>query len=150
MNKKVKTYLYLLAGIILVVGCSPSENKSDNREHIITSNKAPEDFQEFYINFHTDTNYQLSHITFPLQGQPTIDTSTINGVSFRWKKEDWKWHSLDNFDANLYEVTRNIIDSTLIAETIREKKSGMGIKRRFARFNGEWFLIYYSAMNPLQ
>jgi len=41
-----------------------------------------------------------------------------------------------------------VTDSTLITETIRDKRSGFGIKRRFAKFNDKWYLIYYDAMNP--
>lgn len=138
---------YILA--ILVIGCNTGNEDLNNPSDAVTTNEAPEDFQQFYISFHTDTNFQLSHITFPLQGLPSADTTFRDYSEFKWEKKDWKWHSLNHFDPDLYEVERNVIDSTLVTEIIREKTSGMGIKRRFAKFNDEWFLIYYSGMNPV-
>lgn len=110
--------------------------------------EAPVDFQQFYISFHTDSAYQLDHILFPLEGIPAAITDGQDPADFKWEKEGWKLHSLDHFDADTYSIRRDVIDSTVVTEYIQDKASGFGIKRRFAKFEDQWFLIYYSAMNP--
>lgn len=125
--------------------CQSGDNKNQTATPEIDKD-TPADFQEFYIQFHTDSTYQMEHILFPLDGSPAAEEH--NNGDFRWTKEDWKLHSMDHFDPDRFIVERDIVDSALITEYIRDRNSGFGIKRRFAKFDKEWFLIYYSAMNP--
>lgn len=149
--KQIRSFCRIsrIALIILLftaMSCRPKEHPKIVSQKAETSVDTPEDFQEFYIAFHTDSAYQLAHILFPLDGFPAADERNDN--DFKWQKEDWKLHNLDHFDPDKFSVRRDIVDSTLITEYIQDEKTGFGIKRRFAKFDNEWFLIYYSAMNP--
>ena len=110
----------------------------------------PEDFNTFYQKFHQDSLYQMSHITFPLEGiPPQADSSTIASGNFRWQKKDWVLHK--DFDTKLGEFHKNIsqIADGMIIEQITHDNGQFGMQRRFAKIGGEWNLIYYSAMNRI-
>ncbi len=138
-------YIFLLTFIagLLSTGCKNESNTID-----VSDPDIPQDFSHFYISFHSDSSFQMNHILFPLEGHPAADTSYVDPDDFKWQKETWKLHNFDHFDADQFDVNRKITDSTLITEVITDKVSGFGIKRRFAKFNDDWFLIYYDAMNP--
>lgn len=138
--------MILIVLLLTAMSCRPKENPKIVSQEMKSSADTPEDFQDFYITFHTDSAYQMAHILFPLDGAPAADEQ--DGHDFKWEKEDWKLHNLDHFDPDKFSVRRDIADSTLITEYIQDEKTGFGIKRRFAKFDNEWFLIYYSAMNP--
>lgn len=141
---QIRHYIYpiFIFTVYLLGSCQNHQEPED-----INTEEIPKDFSEFYVLFHTDSVYQMEHILFPLEGRPAKDTSQFDD-EFKWQKDSWKIHNFDHFDQNLYEVSRKVTDSTLITEVIRDKQSGFGIKRRFARFNDKWYLIYYDAMNP--
>lgn len=142
----MKHFVY---AFILLTGCFLGSCKNKPKPAYISNEEVPEDFSEFYILFHTDSAYQMDHILFPLEGRPASDNNQFYD-EFKWQKDAWKIHNFDHFDQDKYKVSRKVTDSTLITETIRDKQSGFGIKRRFARFNDKWYLIYYDAMNPPQ
>ena len=138
---------HFISCILIAVSCFLTSCHNNEESIGITNSGVPEDFSDFYINFHSDSGYQMDHILFPLDGRPAVDTNSYNDDEFKWEKENWKIHNFDHFNEDEYSVTRKVTDSTLVTEVISDKKSGFGIKRRFARFSGEWYLIYYDAMN---
>jgi|SRR5690625_791279 len=153
MSRNIKTTnntFFLLFSLSFLISLALGSCQSDEKKDVSISSEmvedTPPDFQDFYIQFHTDSGYQMEHILFPLDGTPAAEQQ--NDGDFRWTREEWKMHSMDHFDPGQFTVRRDIVDSTLITEYIRDKNSGFGIKRRFAKFDEEWFLIYYSAMNP--
>lgn len=116
--------------------------------HVPASDQeVPTDFSDFYLKFHTDSVYQMTHILFPLDGRPASDTGRYADDAFTWDKSSWKLHNFEHFDPDRYHVRRKVTDSTLVTEFILEQASGIGIKRRFARFGEDWYLIYYDAMS---
>src|SRR5690625_6922575 len=98
----------------------------------------PPDFQDFYIQFHTDSGYQMEHILFPLDGTPAAEQQ--NDGDFRWTREEWKMHSMDHFDPGQFTVRRDIVDSTLITEYIRDKNRD----RKSTRLNSSHVAISYA------
>lgn len=114
------------------------------------SAKLPDDFEEFYEKFHTSDAFQMEHTIFPLKGLPgAADAETIEKNNFYWQAEDWKMHhKLVNPD-NLFEQTFLMIDDKLIIDKIDLAGQGMGMERRFAKLDDDWYLIYYIAMNPM-
>jgi hypothetical protein len=55
------------------------------------TSEAFNDFMVFYERFHSDSLFQLEHITFPLQGLPS-DLSSTKTSNFRWEQENWEMH----------------------------------------------------------
>lgn len=139
----------LLFFLTLQFHCQNSTNTiQETKDHASSETIVPEDFTQFYERFHLDTQYQMQHIHFPLQGKPAMGQDSLLMDPFTWQKSEWKPHNFDHFDPNLFNVIRNTVDSTLVTERIIDRNTKMGIKRRFAKFGDEWYLIYYSAMNP--
>ena len=112
--------------------------------------KLPEDFVTFYEQFHKDEEFQLQHIIFPLKGLPgAADAETIEKNNFYWQGDDWKMHhELVNPD-NMFTQSFLMIDDKLIIDRIDLEGQGMGMERRFAKLDDDWYLIYYIAMNPM-
>jgi len=110
----------------------------------------PDDFEDFYNQFHSDSAYQIAHILFPLEGiPPTADSLTLAQGSYRWQQSDWTIHR--PFDAMNGEFIRELrrISDEMVVEQIRHNSGQYGMQRRFARFTDGWYLIYYAGMNKL-
>ncbi len=126
------------------------DGKFQNTELSINeTERMPADFEQFYIQFHEDSLYQINHILFPLRGLPTnADSLTVSNGNFHWQKEDWQIHKPFNSKKGAYSR-----DFLSLGDVITEEiftKDGFGMQRRFMKTDDEWFLIYYSSMNKMR
>ncbi len=113
-----------------------------------TEEALPDDFVAFYQKFHDDSIFQIQHIQFPLAGlPPNADTLSISPESFRWQKESWKPHQPLMSNLQGYEQSFHKFDEGIIIERILQTTTGLGMERRFAKFDTSWILIYYAGMN---
>jgi hypothetical protein len=111
----------------------------------------PEDFSEFYEQFHTDEEYQVAHIIWPLRGLPdNADSVIVAEDNYYYQKEDWIMHHKLNDPENNFEQYFAIIDDKLIIDKIEMKSTNLSMERRFAKMNDDWNLIYYVGMNPMK
>lgn len=109
----------------------------------------PEDFETFYLQFHQDSLYQIKHILFPLRGLPNnADSLTLAGGDFHWEQASWRMHKPFDNSTGTFNRSFSNLNNELITEDIYMKE-GFGMSRRFMKSNGEWFLIYYAAMNKI-
>jgi len=108
----------------------------------------PTGFSEFYEKFHEDSLYQLAHIRFPLEGMPTVNDNSIP-QDFHWEANKWEMHKPFKDDGTDFKRELNVVDSTIVIETIRMRSNEYGMERRFAKFGNDWQLIYYASMNKL-
>lgn len=145
MTKRLYIVLPIVIISLILTSCN---NKTEQIP--VTEPEVPSDFVDFYTVFHTDSAYQMQHILFPLDGRPASADGQVYDEPYTWDKTSWKLHSFDHFDPDQYTVRRKVTDSTLVTEFIIDRASGYGIKRRFAKFSDEWYLIYYDAMNQGQ
>ncbi len=113
------------------------------------SDRLPEDFETFYLKFHQDSIYQIEHVLFPLRGMPANADSLLRLTgNFHWEAENWKMHQPFNSDGGAF--SRDFLSmGDIITEEIYTKE-GFGMQRRFMKTNGDWFLIFYSAMNKIR
>jgi hypothetical protein len=128
-----------LLSTILILGC-----KNDRTP----SSKNLDDFPAFYERFHSDPDFQLERITFPLQGLPKqADAETLASGTFRWTRDNWTIQQ--PIDTENSEFIREFLplSDDMIIEKLTHKKWGLAITRRFARLDDGWHLIYYSALN---
>lgn len=108
----------------------------------------PDSFEAFYQRFHEDTAFQMSRITFPLEGIPAFaDSTQMYGGDFRWLRENWVPHRItdslmQNFDREFVQL-----GDDLIIEYMNHKSAGIGMERRFGYLGDGWNLIYYAGMN---
>lgn len=121
--------------------------QSCKKKSISDGSELPVGFSEFYDKFHEDSLYQVAHIRFPLEGLPTVGDNSV-ALDYRWEAEDWVMHKPFTADEE-YNRELNVVDSTIVIETIRLKTNEYGMERRFAKFGNDWQLIYYAAMNKL-
>lgn len=103
-------------------------------------------FDAFYQAFHEDTNYQLIHIRFPLEGEPEQSDPVAYNNTFHWEQDKWVWHKAFNEQDTLFTRHFEVYDSILIKETIFHRLSPMRLERRFAYNGSSWILIYYSPL----
>ncbi|MEZ5057070.1 MAG: hypothetical protein R2879_08535 [Saprospiraceae bacterium] len=137
----------VVATVLLFIFSCSSERKSTPVESGSGLTNL-EDFNAFYMRFHRDTAYQAAHITFPLEGLPAnADSLTFSSNDFKWNRSDWKYHQLLDDE----EFTRNflILNEKMVSESIRLKNSNLGLVRRFAKMDGDWYLIYYAGLNQV-
>lgn len=129
------------------------KNQSKEAEQVAqTSVQLPQDFLAFYEKFHQDSQYQVAHIIWPLQGDTDeqVDSTHFQKKNTVWKQETWRMQKLD-FNRNDYVFERQVLSDMLIIERIRPKTANYGIERRFAKQgDGEWSLIYYSDLQELR
>lgn len=134
--------LCLFAAILIgLSACSGNSNA--------TSEAA--DFENFYEQFHRDADYQMAHITFPLEGLPSdADAETIASGNFHWEAEDWELQR--PFDVENSDFEREVIKfgDDLVIEKIVHKSGEYGTIRRFAKMGEEWYLIYYAGLNRIE
>lgn len=105
-----------------------------------------QDFKDFYLEFMTDSVFQVSRINFPLEGLPSNASKEEIANGFYWQEEDWIAHKLINLQDGYAREFRNL--GFVLIETIHVKEFGIAAQRRFKKdANGDWYLIYYAGLN---
>ncbi len=139
MNTQIFLGLVVMIGTLLS-GCS----RTDEQPNV-------HDFETFYDQFHRDPDYQMAHISFPLEGLPSnADAQTIAAGDFRWEAEDWQLHQPFQTENTEFERAFIAFGDDLVIEKITHKNGPFGTVRRFARLGGEWYLIYYAGLNRME
>jgi hypothetical protein len=119
-------------------------------ESVTTSNtQLPADFNTFYEKFHTDSLYQVAHISWPLQGDKSeqVDSTHYAKKDILWQQDAWIMHHPVDYRSGDYKRQVQVLGDGLVIEYITITAGGYGIERRFAKQpDGEWNLIFYSDM----
>lgn len=137
----------------LCFACRNQPKTSSEAEEVTqTTVQVPQDFLDFYAQFHKDSLYQIGHIVWPLQGDMSeqVDSTHYQKRSTEWQQAHWRMQRTD-YDPNDYVLERKMLGETILIERIRAKSANFGIERRFAKQpDGQWSLIYYSDMQELR
>ncbi len=113
------------------------------------TNYEESDFDAFYERFHADTTFQLSRVSFPLEGLPGFADSMTIANGYKWQKEDWQylktmdWDTVTQFTRTLEPTGIGIVNEWVCTH------DNFCIARRFAKLHDGWHLIYYSDMNKM-
>ena len=144
--------LILLSALFICIQCDLKIKKPDTaivRSHSevidLNSDRLPKDFGLFYDRFHTDDDFQMAHITWPLSGNVIENDNNTIESSSNWTKEDWTPHRKMPSDG-AYDLIYSTPNSDYIQEIIMNRQVGHGILRRWRKINDQWFLTYYSGM----
>jgi len=148
MNKNIFFLLFLIP-VIAFISCnndSKSKVQDENKIKADTSlNELPKDFTEFYTRFHSDSVFQMAHITFPLEGAiraPEEETDSM--IPYRWRKDKWQLHhEFDSYN-NIFTRRFYLFSDNLIIEKITGVNDLFKMERRFGKLHDGWNLIYYS------
>ena len=142
---------------LLLSNCKrgPVETKDETEE--MTSDTAmidtlPAEFVEFYDRFHTDSQFQMDHIVFPLEGLPNsgAEPDTVMPERYFWQREDWKLHNHFTDPSGQFEHWFIVKDPRIIEHWVSMKGTNLKMLRRFAKLDDDWHLIYYIGMRPLK
>ncbi len=149
---KAINYLMLIC-ICSVFACKQNANQATHSNSVFDEDSAvPVDFMDFYMKFHQDSLYQMSHIQFPLNGMPAmaLELSQDSINNFVWREETWRTHKPFMGNEEEYLKEFRVISPNLISEFIIEKQMGYGMERRFSKLANKWYLIYYMDMNKME
>jgi hypothetical protein len=133
-------FLFLFS--ILIAGCfGCTENEHHDTDTGIS-------FEVFYERFLTDSNYQLEHIQFPLEGLPPSPDGEID--DFYWQKTDWQIQKIIDPEVTGFLSRFEYVSDGFVIEIILHKSGKYAMERRFARLSeNKWMLIYYAALHPV-
>lgn len=134
------TWKIFLPGILLLLGACQSRTSGP-----FQAEGLPEDFVEFYNRFHSDSLYQMEHISFPLSGIPALQMTGADTMYY-FKKDDWRMHRSLPDSLIAYQSIIEI-DEGIIEEEIGLQEQDVAIFRRYSKIGNEWYLIYYMAPN---
>lgn len=141
--------------LLLTLGesCKPKDDASAH--HALDESAVdtlPQDFVTFFNRFHEDSTYQIEHIIFPLEGLPnsTGDGDTLSGTRYFWQKSAWKKHNHFTDPGQNFEHWYEVINERIIEHWINMKGTNLHMRRRFAKLDDGWYLIYYQGMSPMK
>lgn len=118
-------FLSIIAFVLILFSCS--------------SSKKTENFNSFLDKFHNDTAFQLSRITFPLEGGRFYEE---NVTITPWKRDNWELLKVSpkDIDTSIFTV---VSDSSQTSYSYIIGTLGLKITEHYELVNGEWFLVYY-------
>jgi len=132
--------------MIFLSGCQSNINNSSQETEVIEDDNG---FIDFYHKFHTDSLFQMAHISFPLEGTPSVSDTVYDGTgTYYHQKEDWLMHRPIDMSTGEF---KNEFDmgEVLVTERIINNQNFMLVRRFY--FNGkDWSLIYYGDLNPIK
>ncbi|MBN2347737.1 MAG: DUF4348 domain-containing protein [Bacteroidales bacterium] len=119
----------------MMTGCN-SARKS-------TKEKKVEDFDIFYDKFHSDEQFQLSRIKFPLEGL------SVDGIEeAQWSKDNWvimKTRIYD-IDTTQYKIFYKKTEKDF-TQKVWIEDSGFSSECRFELIDNTWFLVFMMDQN---
>ena len=128
--------MLFLIPVALFFQCKPAEKSSPELN-------LPADFETFFERFHSDSLYQIQHITFPLKGQRKTRGGELDMMlPVTWQQEDWVMHKPFNDHGGTFTRTYYPVGPVII-EKIQDQNQFFSMERRFVKIDGEWYLIYY-------
>ncbi len=107
----------------------------------------PDDFREFYEQFHKDSIYQIDHIIFPLAGVTIISPDNPTHQDTLWQKNSWIIHKPFNDMKGTFKRSFTNFKE-IITESTSDYTGQFSMIRRFAKVGNEWHLIFYKEMGP--
>lgn len=138
--------------LVSLESCAKKDAQHQTEEEAASADslKLPDDFVAFYDRFHTDSQYQMDHITFPLEGLPnsTGDGDTLLTERFFWQRDDWQRHNHFTDPSGQFEHWYEVLNERIIEHWVQMKGTNLVLRRRFAKLDEDWYLIYYAGMRP--
>lgn len=127
-----------------------SSNEGVHEDAVIDT--LPKDFADFFDRFHADSAYQMEHINFPLEGLPATTGigDTLPTERYFWQKANWIKHNRFNDPGGNFEHWYLVVNDRIIEHWVKMKGTNLHMKRRFAKLDDGWYLIYYQGLRPME
>lgn len=138
-----KTAFAFLLIITLAISCNRTNS---SKETVNNETEKVESFDEFIVNFYSDTVFQQSRIIKPLTGEILEWHETEDSViKSNWLDRDLPFvtdfnvlkESFKNAKQTFVENKESKIEKILV------NNSGFSIEREYTLKNGKWYLIRY-------
>ncbi|MEL6988987.1 MAG: hypothetical protein AAGK97_14335 [Bacteroidota bacterium] len=146
----MKYILIFILAISLFTSCKSKIETSTNESSSISTSEGSDGlskgFKAFYKTFLSDSSFQMSSISFPLEGIPNVQ-EVENAEDFKWEKESWKLHKALNDPHDEFLTEFKSLGDNLVVEVIKHKTYALKMERRFAKTSEGWKLIYYQDFN---
>lgn len=136
--------------VILLPSCNQKPGAVAEDNTAIAADTLPGDFVTFYDRFHQDSAFQMDHIMFPLEGLPNSsgDNDTLTSDRFFWQKANWKLHKPFTDPGQHFTQWYEVPNDRIIEHWIQMNGTNLYMKRRFAKLEDGWYLIYYQGLRP--
>lgn len=150
MHRNIILLVFLIC--ILSISCKkkPSQESATASVSTIDQQDAsgiPADFEVFFEQFHQDTAFQMSRISFPIRGKISNEDGTNS--DYVYTKDKWVVHKpYDDMGGTFQRSYSETLG--IITERIETVSAPYRMTRRFAKLGGEWNLIYYEPMGLYQ
>ena len=125
--------ILLMISLYVISSCGSAKNATAENE----------DFDIFYEKFHTNIDFQMDRIIFPLQG-----TSVDANGEREWTSENWIPMKVKIYDVDKskYKTSYNKTDNTF-TQKFWLPGTGFSAEYRFEKRAGFWYLVYASDTN---
>lgn len=122
--------------LFLMINCNSSHK---NTSKFSESKALIEDFDRFYDRFHNDSLFQISRITFPLNGL------NIDGLDEKneWTEDNWPLMKtrIYDIDTNQFKTEYKKTENAFM-QKFWLQDSSFGSEYRFELVGNKWFLVY--------
>ena len=140
--KQIKNYnIYFFIISLFLVSCNNKNQK--NIKSLKNDVIYPENFNEFYLKFHSDSIFQMKRIKFPLKGYNIDDTYSPEdeNITFFWEKDKWVFHNRPIKNDSINIELKN--KKGIVEEVLSIPNSGVEIIREFKLIDNKWYLVFY-------
>lgn len=142
--------LLIMVCCVLLVGCKSTSKIKKTQQTTIESPAKPsdtpvklttkaEDFDKFYNLFHSDKEFQLSRVKFPIKG------GIVNGESTTpWTRQNWQMLKTKIYDVDKtqFQVSYKKTDTSFF-QKVWIDGAGFNVEARFQLIDGKWYLVYF-------
>ncbi len=92
----------------------------------------------------------MAHIIFPLEGLPSTsgDGDTLITDRYFYQKASWKKHNRFTDPGGDFDHWYEVLNDRIIEHWIQLKGTNLHMRRRFAKLDDGWYLIYYQELRP--
>lgn len=102
-----------------------------------------EDFEQFYLKFHNDPNFQLSRIPFPIKGKLVEGSDDVE-----WTEDNWPIMKVPIWDINDPDFRTDFErKETEFFQKVWIENTGFLSEYRFELIDGKWYLVYAYEQN---
>lgn len=123
--------VFLLFLVLAAISCSSTKKGQKDNEGI-------ENFDQFYNRFHSDEDFQMSRIRFPIEGLNIDGNQTTT-----WNKTNWAVLTVRIFDVDKkkFKTTHKKTDNSF-EQKVWIEDSGFLAEHKFKLIGKKWYLVY--------
>lgn len=139
----MKKTILNLHTLLLIVIISMLVSSCGIFDRTVEAPDVPENFEEFYLRFHHDPDFQMSRIDFPIEGK-YMDGHT----EYEWNEQNWEVLKVPVWDIDQpgIEIDYDQTDTSFF-QKIWVENSGFLSEYRFELIQNKWYLVYALEQN---